>query len=116
MPLDYGFDPSKQINDFFSFCQFLGVHNLRCLFRITFFPVDAYDLLCQDPQAFEYLYLQCTNDVIHERFSPELKNDVALRLVRTFFGQESALHESAFFVFQVLEAQEHLLYVTFGNL
>jgi hypothetical protein len=41
--------------------------------------LDAYDLLCQDPQAFEYLYLQCSNDVIHERFSPELKNDVALR-------------------------------------
>jgi hypothetical protein len=56
-----------------------GVHNLRCLFRVTFFPVDAYDLLCQDPQAFEYLYLQCSNDVIQERFSPELKNEVALR-------------------------------------
>jgi hypothetical protein len=46
---------------------------------VTFFPVDAYDLLCQDPQAFEYLYLQCSNDVIQERFSPELKNEVALR-------------------------------------
>ena len=114
MPLDYGFDPSKQINDFFSFCQFLGVHNLRCLFRITFFPVDAYDLLCQDPQAFEYLYLQCTNDVIHERFSPELKNDVALRLVRSFLVRRFCF--VLFSAFQVLEAQEHLLYVTFGNL
>lgn len=61
-----------------------GAHHLRCLFRVTFVPKDAYDLLQKDPGAFEYLYVQCCNDVVQERFAPELKYDVALRL--------SALH------------------------
>lgn len=61
-----------------------GAHNLRCLFRITFVPKDAHELLQNDPIAFEYLYQQCCNDVVQERFSPELKYEVALRL--------SALH------------------------
>ena len=43
-------------------------------------PPDAYDLLRRDSVAFEYLYVQCCNDVVQERFAPELKYDVALRL------------------------------------
>ena len=35
-----------------------GAHNLRCLFRVTFVPVDAYELLRTDSVAFEYLYVQ----------------------------------------------------------
>ena len=57
-----------------------GAHNLRCLFRVTFVPMDAYDMLRQDSVAFEYLYVQCCNDVVQERFAPELKYEIALRL------------------------------------
>ncbi|RWS26683.1 FERM and PDZ domain-containing protein 4-like protein, partial [Leptotrombidium deliense] len=61
-----------------------GAHNLRCLFRIAFVPKDAFELFEKDATSFEYLYVQCCNDVVHERFSPELKYEIALRL--------SALH------------------------
>ncbi|GFV93743.1 FERM and PDZ domain-containing protein 4 [Trichonephila clavipes] len=57
-----------------------GAHHLRCVLRVTYVPKDAYDLLQKDPIAFEYLYLQCCNDVVEERFTPELKYDIALRL------------------------------------
>ena len=40
-----------------------GAHNLRCLFRVNFVPIDAYELLRKDSVAFEYLYVQCCNDV-----------------------------------------------------
>ncbi|KAK2490945.1 hypothetical protein MC885_012057, partial [Smutsia gigantea] len=74
-------------------------HKMRCLFRISFVPKDPIDLLRRDPVAFEYLYvqarrrgpffdkwrpllvfLQSCNDVVQERFGPELKYDIALRL------------------------------------
>lgn len=35
-----------------------GAQHLRCLYRVTFVPRDAYDLLRKDSMAFEYLYLQ----------------------------------------------------------
>ena len=38
-----------------------GAHNLRCLFRVTFVPNDAYELLRSDSVAFEYLYVQVTS-------------------------------------------------------
>ncbi|KAF8789631.1 FERM and PDZ domain-containing protein 4 [Argiope bruennichi] len=57
-----------------------GAHHLRCVLRVTYVPKDAYELLQKDPIAFEYLYLQCCNDVVEERFTPELKYDIALRL------------------------------------
>ena len=44
-----------------------GAHNLRCLLRIAFVPKDAYDLLRKDTGAFDYLYMQCCNDVVQER-------------------------------------------------
>lgn len=43
-------------------------------------PRDAFELLERDPISFEYLYSQCCNDVVQERFSPELKYEIALRL------------------------------------
>nr|XP_045586540.1 FERM and PDZ domain-containing protein 4-like isoform X2 [Procambarus clarkii] len=66
-----------------------GAQHLRCLYRVTFVPRDAYDLLRKDSMAFEYLYLQCCNDVIQERFSPELKYDVALRLAALHIQQHA---------------------------
>lgn len=66
-----------------------GAHNLRCLFRVTFVPLDAYDLLRKDSVAFEYLYVQCCNDVVQERFAPELKYDIALRLAALHIHQHT---------------------------
>lgn len=64
-----------------------GAHHLRCVFRVTFVPKDAYDLLQKDPISFEYLYVQCCNDVVQERFAPELKYDIALRLAALHIQQ-----------------------------
>uniref|UniRef100_T1IM82 FERM domain-containing protein n=1 Tax=Strigamia maritima TaxID=126957 RepID=T1IM82_STRMM len=66
-----------------------GAQHLRCLFRITFVPKDAYDLLRTDPVSFEYLYVQCCNDVVQERFAPELKYDIALRLAALHIQQHA---------------------------
>ncbi|KAK7922893.1 hypothetical protein WMY93_009795 [Mugilogobius chulae] len=53
---------------------------MKCLFRVCFFPKDPADLLRRDPAAFEYLYIQCRNDVIKERFGMDWKSDITLRL------------------------------------
>uniref|UniRef100_A0A8C9TYY3 FERM and PDZ domain containing 4 n=1 Tax=Scleropages formosus TaxID=113540 RepID=A0A8C9TYY3_SCLFO len=57
-----------------------GSHKMKCFFRISFVPKDPIDLLRRDAVAFEYLYVQSCNDVVLERFGPELKYDTALRL------------------------------------
>lgn len=49
-----------------------------------FVPKDVSELLLNDPVSFEYFYAQSCNDIVQERFSPELKYEIALRL--------SALH------------------------
>jgi hypothetical protein len=54
---------------------------------VTFVPSDALSLLRADPVAFEYLYVQCCNDVVHERFAPELKYELALRLAALHMHQ-----------------------------
>ncbi|XP_039287999.1 uncharacterized protein LOC111046332 isoform X3 [Nilaparvata lugens] len=66
-----------------------GSHNLRCLFRVAFVPRDACELAQQDLSAFEYLYLQCCNDVVQERYAPELKYDIALRLAALHIHQHA---------------------------
>ncbi|XP_049847284.1 uncharacterized protein LOC126299428 isoform X1 [Schistocerca gregaria] len=66
-----------------------GSHNLRCLFRVCFVPRDACDLAQQDLIAFEYLYMQCCNDVVQERYAPELKYDIALRLAALHIYQHA---------------------------
>ncbi|XP_054163945.1 uncharacterized protein LOC128961710 [Oppia nitens] len=66
-----------------------GAHNLRCLFRVMFVPNNAMDLLERDQIGFEYLYNQCCNDVVQERFSPELKYEIALRLAALQLLQHS---------------------------
>ncbi|KAK2817940.1 hypothetical protein Q7C36_021873 [Tachysurus vachellii] len=57
-----------------------GSHKMKCFFRISFVPKDPVDLLRRDVVAFEYLYVQSCNDVVRERFGPEVKYDAALRL------------------------------------
>ena len=59
------------------------------MFRVTFVPPDAYDLLRTDSVAFEYLYVQCCNDVVQERFAPELKYELALRLAALHIHQHA---------------------------
>ncbi|ELU07589.1 hypothetical protein CAPTEDRAFT_117793, partial [Capitella teleta] len=57
-----------------------GSQHFKCLLRVAFVPKDAFDLLQSDAMAFDYYYMQCCNDVVQERFSPELKFDFTLRL------------------------------------
>uniref|UniRef100_A0AAV2LCS4 FERM and PDZ domain containing 4 n=1 Tax=Knipowitschia caucasica TaxID=637954 RepID=A0AAV2LCS4_KNICA len=57
-----------------------GCDKMKCFFRISFMPRDPVELLRRDAVAFEYLYVQCCNDVVLERFGAELKPDAALRL------------------------------------
>lgn len=57
-----------------------GAHNLRCIFRLAFVPKDITSLLQHDPLSFEYLYVQCCNDVVMERLNPEIKYEISLRL------------------------------------
>jgi FERM and PDZ domain-containing protein 4 len=62
---------------------------LRCLFRIVFVPTEPEMLLHRDSVALEYLYLQCCNDVVQERFAPELKYEAALRLAALHIQQHA---------------------------
>lgn len=64
-----------------------GSQNWKCHLRITYIPCDAYDLLNEDPQAFQYFFQQCCNDVLSERFSSELKPDMAMRLASLHIHQ-----------------------------
>ncbi|PRD29512.1 UNVERIFIED_CONTAM: Frmpd4 [Trichonephila clavipes] len=77
------------ILSFFQIAARPGAHHLRCLFRLTFVPKDIYDLMQRDPVAFDYLFLQSCNDVVKERFAPELKYDVALRLAALHLQQHA---------------------------
>ncbi|XP_048772216.2 uncharacterized protein LOC125678112 isoform X7 [Ostrea edulis] len=63
-----------------------GARHFRCLFRVMFVPLDAYDLLKEDPVAFEYFYMQCCNDVVNERF-PELKGELVFKLAALHIQQ-----------------------------
>ncbi|XP_078068178.1 FERM and PDZ domain-containing protein 3 [Mustelus asterias] len=55
-------------------------NTMKCILRITFFPKDPVDLLRRDPVAFDYLYAQSCSDVMKERFSGDLADDVMLQL------------------------------------
>lgn len=66
-----------------------GAHKLRCLFRITFVPVTTPELAEKDLNALDYLFMQCCNDVVQERFAPELQPDVALRLAALHIHQHA---------------------------
>nr|XP_023020684.1 FERM and PDZ domain-containing protein 4 [Leptinotarsa decemlineata] len=66
-----------------------GAHKLRCLFRVAFVPASAAALAQKDLNALDYLYTQCCNDVIQERFAPELQYDTALRLAALHIYQHA---------------------------
>lgn len=66
-----------------------GAHKLRCLFRVAFVPSSAAALAQRDLNALDYLYIQCCNDVIQERFAPELQYDTALRLAALHIYQHA---------------------------
>ncbi|KAI4458605.1 membrane associated guanylate kinase-related [Holotrichia oblita] len=66
-----------------------GAHKLRCLYRIAFVPSSAGDLAQTDLVALDYLFIQCCNDVIQERFAPELQYDTALRLAALHIYQHA---------------------------
>ncbi|XP_072914276.1 FERM and PDZ domain-containing protein 3 isoform X2 [Hemitrygon akajei] len=53
---------------------------MKCILRITFFPKDPVDLLRRDPVAFDYLYAQSCSDVMKERFSGDLAENIMLKL------------------------------------
>ncbi|XP_030750842.1 FERM and PDZ domain-containing protein 4 isoform X2 [Sitophilus oryzae] len=69
-----------------------GAHKLRCLFRVAFVPPSAAALAQKDLNALDYLYTQCCNDVIQERFSPELQYDTALRLAALHIYQHALVN------------------------
>ncbi|ESP02142.1 hypothetical protein LOTGIDRAFT_111314 [Lottia gigantea] len=72
-----------------------GARHFRCLYRVTFVPRDAYDLLKEDSIAFEYFYLQCCNDIVNERFASELKYDTTLRLAALQIQQHAMTNNMA---------------------
>ncbi|XP_078268120.1 FERM and PDZ domain-containing protein 3 [Rhinoraja longicauda] len=55
-------------------------NTMKCILRITFFPKDPVDLLRRDPVAFDYLYAQSCSDVMKERFSGDLAENIMLQL------------------------------------
>uniref|UniRef100_UPI00398F7AA3 FERM and PDZ domain-containing protein 3 n=1 Tax=Pristiophorus japonicus TaxID=55135 RepID=UPI00398F7AA3 len=55
-------------------------NTMKCILRITFFPKDPVDLLRRDPVAFDYLYAQSCSDVMKERFSGDLADNIMLQL------------------------------------
>ncbi|XP_069130400.1 uncharacterized protein [Argopecten irradians] len=69
-----------------------GARHFRCLFRVMFVPRDAFDLLNEEPMAFEYFYMQCCNDVVQEKF-PELKGETVLKLAALQI-QQHAMHNN----------------------
>lgn len=52
-------------------------------------PSSAAALAQTDLAALDYLFTQCCNDVIQERFSPELQYDTALRLAALHIYQHA---------------------------
>ncbi|XP_013139382.1 PREDICTED: uncharacterized protein LOC106103999 [Papilio polytes] len=66
-----------------------GSHKMRCLYRVVFVPSSAGELARRDLAALDYLYVQCCNDVLQERFAPELQPEVALRLAALHVHQHA---------------------------
>lgn len=54
--------------------------NIRCLFRMVFVLPNPAQLLENDLASFEYLFQQCCNDVVQERFTPRFKHEIAIQL------------------------------------
>uniref|UniRef100_A0A8R1I3A9 FERM and PDZ domain-containing protein 4 n=1 Tax=Caenorhabditis japonica TaxID=281687 RepID=A0A8R1I3A9_CAEJA len=54
--------------------------HLRCVFRLSFAPSDAFILLLRDPKSLEYYYQQCVNDVVRGRYAMEMRYEACIRL------------------------------------
>uniref|UniRef100_A0AC34R2Z8 Uncharacterized protein n=1 Tax=Panagrolaimus sp. JU765 TaxID=591449 RepID=A0AC34R2Z8_9BILA len=59
----------------------------RCRFRLTFVPQDLREFATDDPNAFNYLYEQCVNDVVAGRFSYEMRYEACVRLAALHLRQ-----------------------------
>ncbi|XP_074593234.1 uncharacterized protein LOC141848975 isoform X2 [Brevipalpus obovatus] len=57
-----------------------GAHSLRCILRMTFVSTEIDTLLTDDPVSFDYLYDQCCNDFVQERYSTQLDYDTMINL------------------------------------
>ncbi|CAI5444473.1 unnamed protein product [Caenorhabditis angaria] len=54
--------------------------HLKCVFRLSFAPSDAFLLLLADPKALEYYYQQCVNDVVRGKYAMEMRYEACIRL------------------------------------
>lgn len=66
-----------------------GAHKLKCLFRIAYVPSSPSFLAQKDRHAFDYFYRQCCNDVLKEKFHPELDRDTTLHLAALQIYQQA---------------------------
>ena len=57
-----------------------GARHFRCLFRVVYVPRDSYDLLKQDPVAFEYFYMQVNTSSEYEHTDLQHLNNVFRQL------------------------------------
>ncbi|KAE9556417.1 hypothetical protein FO519_000302 [Halicephalobus sp. NKZ332] len=64
-----------------------SAQSARCRFRLTFVPQDLREFLADDPDAFNYLYEQCVNDVVAGRFSYEMRYEACVRLAALHLRQ-----------------------------
>ena len=66
-----------------------GAHKFKCLFRIAYVPSSPSFLAQKDRHAFDYFYRQCCNDVLKEKFHPELDRDTTLHLAALQIYQQA---------------------------
>lgn len=66
-----------------------GIHNLRCVLRMSFVSQDLTSLLNRDSGSFDYLYAQSCNDFVQERYSTQLNYDTTLTLAALALLQHS---------------------------
>lgn len=57
-----------------------GAHSLRCILRMTFVSTDIDSIFESDRVSFDYLYDQCCNDYVAERYSSQLNYDTMINL------------------------------------
>lgn len=57
-----------------------GAHSLRCILRMTFVSADIDSLADSDRISFDYLYDQCCNDFVAERYSTQLNYETMINL------------------------------------
>lgn len=53
---------------------------MQCILRVVYAPPEPVILALVDPVSFDYLYEQCCNDLVLERYEPEIKYELSMRL------------------------------------